>query len=168
MSTIHLDNKQGTQTLERADHDLVQCIRCGIWRKARPTSTLCQDCRTVETHTNRLQPAPIEGGTWTRRAGVWRWTPNPEPLSAEDRAWCEKAAEKGFWRQWEQLNRADAVTPALMQKARELSREMPQPRVENRTPSDQQFSTRPVDNDLHKTGERVFDESATTTKEGAA
>lgn len=147
MSTIHLDNKQGTQTLERADHDLVQCVRCGIWRKARPTSTLCRDCRTVEVHTDRIQPAPIQGGTWTRRAGVWRWMPDPEPLSAEDRAWCEKAAEKGFWLRWEQLNRAD---------------ENPlQPEAERRTRS--LWTT-----GLHQNSDRMFDERTPTNEEGVA
>lgn len=53
-------------------------------------------------------------------------------------------------------------------KKGDLSRDMSNGRVENRTPSDQQCSTRTVDNNLHKTGERVFDESATTTKEGVA
>lgn len=110
MSTIALDNRGGNHTLAEwvppSDH--APCPRCGIWRKVRTgrATNLCRDCNTVEHHAARLQPEPIDGGTWTYRAGVWRWTATPEPLSDEDRRWCEKAARAWARTAWERANRA--------------------------------------------------------------
>jgi hypothetical protein len=119
MTTVRGGNKQLAQY--ESPSDIVQCTRCGIWRKSRPNSTLCRDCRTVEHHTASLKPAPIKGGTWTRRAGIWRWVPDAPPkparMSADDMAWCERQAQQHFWTSWERANRRAGVDEQTVREA---------------------------------------------------
>lgn len=76
MTTVHPDNKGGTQVLAQWMNpaDWAECPRCGVLRKihASRKGKLCRDCRTVEHHAARIEPEPAEGVPVYRR-GVWVW-----------------------------------------------------------------------------------------------
>jgi hypothetical protein len=146
MSTVDLTNHSGSPGISQwfTPSDYRTCLRCGVLRRVhtnRPPTDLCRDCRAVEHDTGRLQPEPIEGGTWTRHGGVWRWTAEPEPLSDEDREWCERQAEMGFWDTWSRQART-ADNPPLQAEAERRARHL---------------STSSVDMGLPETRERMFD-----------
>lgn len=85
--------------------DVTTCDRCGVTRRTRTgrATTTCLDCKTVEHHANRPQPveSPV-GRPWTGPAGIVVWA---TPMSDEDMAWCEKAAETHKRLQNERVNR---------------------------------------------------------------
>jgi hypothetical protein len=168
MSTVDLTNHSGNQALAQWERpsDYAACSRCGITRRIHPgrsSKNLCRDCWVVENETARIEPAAIEGGTWNYRAGVWRWVPDPERLSAEDRAWCEQAANAGFWAQWEKANRgrSNPLQAEAMRRAARLWTAMPE--FFTPIPAD---SGAGVDKKLPNSAERMFDSN--NQVEGAA
>lgn len=93
----------------RNPSDLTICVRCGITRitKSDRPRGMCIDCRGME---KRIQPEPLTGGRMVRKGLVWVFQPEPERMSAEDRAWCERQADSHFWTRWERANR-DTTNP---------------------------------------------------------
>lgn len=155
MSTVDLSNHSGNQALAQWERpsDYAACSRCGVTRRIHPgrsSKNLCRDCWLVENETARIEPEPVNGYIPIRGpAGIVRFRPVPERLSAEDRAWCERAAAAGFWRQWERANRGRSNP--LQAEAMRLSRAL---------------STRSVDTPLPYFDERMFDSN--DQSEGAA
>lgn len=91
--------------------EVAVCTRCGLIRRTaagRPNRTgLCRDCLTVEHHITKQAPEALAGFVpVVRPGGIVRFQPAPEPMSSEDRAWCEKAADAHFWAvTWPRANR---------------------------------------------------------------
>lgn len=152
--------------LARADAH--QCVRCGLWRrvsKHRATSDICKDCKTVEKPGEELrrwlkkQPnEPAEGVPVKDRAGIVRWVKPAriERMTAEDMAWCERAATAWFWADWERQNRRESLPLQTMHKARELASRM-------------STGTRnaPVDDGLPVSHKEAFHEAAPTIERTA-
>ncbi len=91
------------------------CRRCGVDRQVRagnrPVNDICVDCKTVERITRNLKPEPVTGYRPIRgKAGIVRFKPVTEPMSPEDLAWAEKAAEDARRLQTERANRAGWYT----------------------------------------------------------
>ena len=117
MSYAHPDEKVYVNGRPVPPSDVSTCPRCGLprlYHSSRKRNTLCVDCRAVENPSREMLrelhrvPDPIEEpGKFVRRGLIWHWEPAPAPMSAADRAWCEKAAGEHFWHRWERANRRD-------------------------------------------------------------
>lgn len=113
MTTIDLDNRAGNQALAQwlNPSDYSTCLRCGITRRTRlgRETELCRDCR----HQQAADDA------------AWLQFHPAERMSAEDRAWCEKAADTHFWAvTWPRANRngtGDQLIDEAQRRARKVA-----------------------------------------------
>lgn len=100
------------------------CPRCSLPRlhnSRRERNTLCVDCRSVENPSRELlrdlarMADDEEPGKFVRRGLIWHWEPAPAPMSADDLAWAERAADDHFWHRWETANRRTDANPLQLE-----------------------------------------------------